>query len=224
MKKIIPLVVMSSLALLNSSYIIKDSPSEIAKQLVFPVTGDQANIGSVWGDERDGGKRRHEGIDIFAAKGTYVVAISDGYIEVIGNDDIGGNNITLQPDDYSWNAYYAHLDKIYVNSGQRVKKGQLIGSVGNTGNAKTTPPHLHFGIYTSSNVAFDPLPYIKTSPKITTPVQADNTEIARAPAPKKQQAPVVKKSSTDKQVETTIKNAAVQVITNAILRKIRIRL
>lgn len=223
MKNILPILVSGSLALFTSSYTTKESPSEIAKQLIYPVTGTKSNIGSVWGDERDGGRRKHEGIDIFAAKGTDVVAISDGVIEVVGNDDIGGNNITLQPHDYEWNAYYAHLDKVYVNPGQRVKKGELIGTVGNTGNAKTTPAHLHFGIYTNSG-AIDPLPYVKTSPKITVPVQPDKTETSKIPAPKQPSGSVSKKSNGNKAAEATIKKTAVQLIAGELLRRIKIRL
>jgi murein DD-endopeptidase MepM/ murein hydrolase activator NlpD len=108
MKIIIPSVTLATIALLSFSFVTKKSPAEIAKELVWPITGTKSTVGSVWGDERDGGKRKHEGIDIFSARGTAVVAICDGYIEVLGNDDIGGLNITLQPYDYEWNAYYAH--------------------------------------------------------------------------------------------------------------------
>ncbi len=197
---------------------LKKSPAEIAKQNVWPVTGTKSTVGSVWGDERDAGKRRHEGIDIFSARGTAVVAICDGYIQVLGNDDIGGKNITLQPYEYEWNAYYAHLDQQYVVAGQKVKKGQLIGTVGNTGNAKTTPPHLHFGIYTN-NGAIDPLPYIKTSPRISAPVQADKMETKTTTTQKKLPTPVAKKSDTGKAIES-----AVLVLTGELLRRIKIRL
>ena len=65
-------------------------------------------------------------------------------------------------------AYYAHLDQQKVKTGQYVRKGQVIGTVGNTGNAKYTPAHLHFGIYKISG-AVNPLPYVKNSKKIVVP-------------------------------------------------------
>lgn len=223
MKKLLPFFALAALSVLTPSYTIsnKEKPSVIAKQLVFPVTGNKSNVGSVWGDERDGGRRKHEGIDIFANKGTPVVAISDGYIEFVGNDNIGGKTVTLQPDDYEWEAYYAHLDQQYVINGQYVKKGQLLGTVGNTGNAKTTPPHLHFGIYMPGG-AVDPLPYVKTSPKLSSPVYVDKTETAKKAPAKKGGA--VGKSNGNKALETAVKQAAVQVITGEIMRRIKIRL
>ncbi|MEO6537227.1 MAG: M23 family metallopeptidase [Ferruginibacter sp.] len=226
MKNILPILFSGTLVIITSSYTTKDSPAEIAKQLIYPVTGTKSNVGSVWGDERDGGKRKHEGIDIFAAKGTAVVAISDGVIDLVGNDDIGGNNITLQPHDYEWNAYYAHLDKVYVTAGQQVKKGQLIGTVGNTGNAKTTPPHLHFGIYTT-NGAIDPLPYVKTAPRLTGPVTVSPEETARnKPAPSSPTGTIGKRTTparrrTDSPTGSIVKNAALQVLTGFLNKKIR---
>jgi murein DD-endopeptidase MepM/ murein hydrolase activator NlpD len=220
MKTCFTFLVLASLAVLTSSYKEVKKPSAIAKELYFPVAGNQSNVGSVWGDEREGGRRKHEGIDIFAAKGTPVVAISDGVIEYTGNDDIGGKTITLQPDDYEWEAYYAHLDVQYVSNGQRVKKGQLLGTVGNTGNARTTPAHLHFGIYTD-NGAVDPLPYVKTSPKITSPVSADKTQTTS-----RSQKPSSTKSTgtVNKQIEKEVKSAAVKIVTGELLRRIKIRL
>ncbi len=58
--------------------------------------------------------------------------------------------------------YYAHLDGFAVESGDKVKKGEILGYVGNTGNAITTPPHLHFGIYAGGPV--DPAPFLKPEP------------------------------------------------------------
>jgi hypothetical protein len=57
--------------------------------------------------------------------------------------------------------YYAHLDKQLVRAGQRVRAGDTLGLVGNTGNARTTAPHLHFGIYRSGQGAVDPLPFVQ---------------------------------------------------------------
>lgn len=141
------------------------SPSMLSKLLAFPVSGFNSKIGSFWGASRDGGERSHKGIDIFARRGTPVVAIADGVIVDKGNTGRGGKVVWLQPDDQPLKAYYAHLDTWKVKKGQRVKKGQVLGTVGNTGNAKTTPAHLHFGIYTKKG-AVNPLPYVKKAKKV----------------------------------------------------------
>ena len=134
------------------------------EELAFPVEGSTSKVGSFWGDGRDAGKRKHEGIDIFAKKGTKVVAVCSGTVST-ANGGIGGKTVWLQSDDFAWSAYYAHLDSQYVFSGQTVKRGDVIGTVGNTGNAKFTPAHLHFGIYTYSG-AIDPFPIVNEAPKI----------------------------------------------------------
>ena len=146
-------------------YYSKDRKPSPLDARVFPVAGKKASVGSVWGDERDGGRRRHKGIDIFAKKGTPVVAIEDGIITEREETKLGGKVLWLRPRGAWWRAYYAHLDEQLVNEGDRVVKGQVIGTVGNTGNAKTTPSHLHFGIYTLSG-AIDPLPIISASPRL----------------------------------------------------------
>ncbi len=138
------------------------------EDLVFPVAGNSSNVGSFWGAVREGGKRKHEGIDIFAKKGTPVVAIADGKITQVTTMPKGGKVVWLRCDDRAWDVYYAHLDKQLVRVGQSVKKGQALGTVGNTGNARTTPAHLHFGIYTHKG-AVDPYPYVKNLQKITDP-------------------------------------------------------
>jgi murein DD-endopeptidase MepM/ murein hydrolase activator NlpD len=126
---------------------------------LFPVKGrtDQA-IGSFWGNARDGGARRHEGVDIFAPRGTPAVAATDGYITRTGESKLGGRVVWLA-DARGQHLYYAHLDKQLVQPGQRVRAGDTLGLVGNTGNARTTAPHLHFGIYRAGG-AVDPWPFL----------------------------------------------------------------
>ncbi len=190
--------------------------SAVAKELVFPVSG-KSNIGSYWGDERDGGQRRHEGIDIFAAKGTPVVAVADGYVVEVTEDGIGGKSVTIQSDDYDWRTYYAHLDEQKVSKGQLVKKGQLIGTVGNTGNAKTTPPHLHFGMY-EGTAAMDPLPYVKTSPRVAAPVKTGAVVYKQT----RTSQPTASKTTRKKgRVPPEIKTAAVNILTGIFSRKVR---
>ena len=125
----------------------------------FPVEGAvRRDIGSVWGDPRDGGRRRHEGIDIFAARGTPLLAASDGRVTRVREGGLGGKQVWLEVPDVG-RLYYAHLDEQLVSTGDRVRAGEVVGTVGNTGNARTTPPHLHFGIYGHAG-AVDPLPFV----------------------------------------------------------------
>ncbi|RYD57955.1 MAG: M23 family metallopeptidase [Sphingobacteriales bacterium] len=141
--------------------------------LAFPIKeGHKANIGSLWGVDRDGGARRHEGIDIFAPLRTPLVAADDGEITRVNENRLGGKVVWLRPKGRSYVLYYAHLDSQIAQPGQLVKRGDVIGLVGNTGNARTTPPHLHFGVYTSGG-AVDPLPFV--NPKVRKPdtIQAD---------------------------------------------------
>src|SRR5690606_37763306 len=126
-----------------------------------PVAKDSKhNIGSFFGDGREAGRRKHEGIDIFAARSTPAVAAADGIISRVGINNLGGKIVFLKPKDRSINLYYAHLDSQLVTAGETVLAGDTIGLIGNTGNARTTPPHLHFGIYTSGG-AVDPLPFVR---------------------------------------------------------------
>lgn len=116
--------------------------------LQMPVVGVQPqNLYDSWHQARDGGRRKHKGIDIFAPKGTAIVAVSDGIISYIGEQPKGGNCLWLTTEDGA-SFYYAHLDRWAPGlfEGMEVRSGDLLGYVGNTGNAKTTPPHLHFAI------------------------------------------------------------------------------
>src|SRR5690606_33068956 len=106
------------------------------------------------------GARKHEGVDIFGKRLTPVVASADGRVTRVGDNRLGGKVVWLRPDDRNLSLYYAHLDSQLVVSGQVVKTGDTLGLMGNTGNAITTPPHLHFGIYTSEG-AVDPLPFLR---------------------------------------------------------------
>lgn len=125
--------------------------------LPFPVPGAPAGrIGSGFGAERDAGVRQHEGVDIFAKVGTPVIAVASGTAEPNTNK-LGGNVVWLQ-DGSRHTYYYAHLDRWAFDTRTDVKMGDVVGYVGNTGNARTASPHLHFGIY--SRGAIDPRPFI----------------------------------------------------------------
>ncbi|RAK03160.1 SH3 domain-containing protein [Larkinella arboricola] len=130
--------------------------------LGFPVQGrDSRQISSYFGASRDAGRRRHEGIDIFAPRGTPALAASDGYISGVGTNNLGGNVVYLSDSRRNQTLYYAHLDSQAVQQGRRVSVGDTVGFIGNTGNARTTAPHLHFGIYSFNSGAVDPLPFVR---------------------------------------------------------------
>jgi murein DD-endopeptidase MepM/ murein hydrolase activator NlpD len=129
--------------------------------LGFPVEGKDARaIGSAFGADRDGGRRRHQGVDIFAPRGTPAVAATGGFVSSTAPNRLGGNVVWLLDPDRRQVLYYAHLDRVVVHAGERVGRGDTLGFVGNTGNAATTPAHLHFGIYVAGEGAVDPRPYI----------------------------------------------------------------
>ena len=116
--------------------------------LAFPVSGKSNKaVQSFFGAERDAGARLHKGIDIFAPRGTPVLAATRGVVRSISPNNLGGNVVWLSDSDRGQTLYYAHLDRHNVLEGQNVNVGDTLGFVGNTGNARTTPPHLHFGIY-----------------------------------------------------------------------------
>lgn len=142
--------------------------------LLNPVAGaSNKSIGSFYGASRDGGKRKHEGVDIFARKGTLVVAPTDGVVTRVGTSKLGGKVVWLQDFKRGHSYYFAHLDSQAVKTGMKLKRGDLLGTVGNTGNARFTPPHLHFGIY--QNRAKDPLHYIQTLDNIVESLPWDTT-------------------------------------------------
>ena len=129
--------------------------------LMFPVLGKTSRaINSGFGDSRDGGRRAHEGVDISAPAGTPVVAVADGAITSVNSTPIGGNVIWQYDAQRNVTYYYAHLKAQIVRRGDRVRAGDVIGTVGNSGNARSTPPHLHFAVYRPGRIAIDPVPFL----------------------------------------------------------------
>jgi murein DD-endopeptidase MepM/ murein hydrolase activator NlpD len=140
-----------------------------AASLLFPVSGATVrNLKSVFGDPRDAGRRTHQGVDIFAARGTQVLAASDGVVVSVGENNLGGQVVWLRDTSRGLTYYYAHLHEQLVRPGARVRAGDALGTVGNTGNARTTAPHLHFGIYARGEGPLDPDAFIR--PIAATPV------------------------------------------------------
>ncbi len=137
---------------------------ETGPSLAFPVEGrDSRAIQSRFGVARDGGRREHHGVDIFAPRGTPVIAATRGVIRSTTPNTLGGIVVWLSDQVANQSLYYAHLDTQVVAPGMRVEPGDTLGFVGNSGNARTTPPHLHFGIYARGEGPIDPFPYIRES-------------------------------------------------------------
>ena len=155
----------------NSSYILRLQPELLSSgeytlsitagpSLAYPIKAPgKDHIKSFWGAEREGGARSHEGIDMFAPFRTPVVAAADGRVTRVNENTLGGKVVWLRLEDKNYTLYYAHLDSQLVTDGENVQIGDTLGLMGNTGNAKSTSPHLHFGIYTYSGPV-DPLPFV----------------------------------------------------------------
>ena len=118
-----------------------------ARALTIPVDGIPATaLVSSFSDARGG--RKHEAIDILAPRGTKVFAVEDGKVAKLFTSDAGGLTIyQFDPGD-RFVYYYAHLDSYAwgLKEGADVKRGDVIGYVGTTGNAPESTPHLHFAI------------------------------------------------------------------------------
>jgi peptidoglycan LD-endopeptidase LytH len=124
-----------------------DVSSLRSRSLVIPVRGLGADdLVSTFYDGR--GSRRHEAIDILASRGTDVLAVDDGKIAKLFTSDAGGLTIYQFDPSETFVYYYAHLDSYApaLTEGAMVRKGDVIGSVGTTGNAPKDTPHLHFAI------------------------------------------------------------------------------
>ena len=108
------------------------------------VHNSDYGIGDVKHQKRGG----HRGVDIFAPIGTPLVSCVNGEIVKIGKTTVGGNRVTIR-DNRGLNYYYAHMDKLQpsLKRGDLVSAGEFIGTVGDSGSAKGTHPHLHFSIY-----------------------------------------------------------------------------
>lgn len=117
--------------------------------LVMPVAGyPVAKLHQDWGDPREGGARRHQGLDIMAPAGTPVVAAFGGTIEKLFESGRGGHTLYIRSPDQRWSLYYAHLQGYApgLAEGELVKQGQVVGYVGDSGNAGAGNTHLHFGV------------------------------------------------------------------------------
>jgi murein DD-endopeptidase MepM/ murein hydrolase activator NlpD len=133
---------------------------------VFPVAGPVEFIDS-WGYPRMMGSPSahwHQGTDIFATAGTPLVASENGVLERVGNASLGGIKLWVVGESGN-EYYYAHLSAFAegVVEGKRVRAGEVIGYVGDTGNARGTSPHLHFEIHPDGLGPANPYPLLKAA-------------------------------------------------------------
>jgi peptidoglycan LD-endopeptidase LytH len=117
--------------------------------LLLPVSGvTAAELADTFTDRR-GTDRLHEALDIMAPAGTPVLAVADGHVEKLFDSANGGLTIYQFEPSGRYVYYYAHLQRYAagLEEGDRVRRGQVIGYVGSSGNASPEAPHLHFGIF-----------------------------------------------------------------------------
>src|SRR5689334_9787600 len=153
------------------AHVARLSMEEPDRKLAMPLEDvAKSQIANTWHAPR-GTDRLHEGQDIFAPKGTPILSATSGYVYNIGENNLGGQTVSVIGAGGRV-YYYAHLDACArgLQVGDRVNTRTVLGYVGTTGNAQGTPPHLHFGIYTSSG-AIDPLPLLsdRKAPPVTAP-------------------------------------------------------
>lgn len=129
-----------------------------ASMLPVPVDGvRRAQLTDSWGSPRPG-RRHHQGIDIFAKRGTPIRSTTAGIVMMVGDNHLGGHVVKVLGPGLEWH-YYAHLDRFAdVQVGEAVDAGAVLGYVGNSGDAITTPTHLHYGIYRRFGGAMNPYP------------------------------------------------------------------
>lgn len=150
--------------------------------MVFPIA-TEARVISDFGDDRDGGARRHKGTDLVADRMAPVVAVADGIVSSVHN--IPAEDccyVTIRHDD-GWSSLYVHLNNdTYpgddglgigvapgLEVGARVIAGQVIGWVGDSGNAEGSIPHLHFELRNPAGYSVDPVPSVRSALRDTEP-------------------------------------------------------
>ncbi|GAF62595.1 peptidase, M23/M37 family [Psychrobacter sp. JCM 18903] len=125
----------------------------------LPSPLPEQHLTDTWGAARSQG-RSHEGIDIFAARGTPIRATTQGIVSKVGENTLGGRVVVVVGPGGAGH-YYAHLeDYADISPNDWVDAGDIIGYVGDSGNAKGTPPHVHYGIYINGS-AVNPYPLLQ---------------------------------------------------------------
>ena len=132
---------------------------ELPTENSLPSPLPERHLTDTWGGARSQG-RSHEGIDIFATRGTPIQATTQGIVSKVGEDALGGHVVMIMGPGGAAH-YYAHLeDYADINANDWVNSGDIIGYVGDSGNAKGTPPHVHYGIYINGS-AVNPYPLLR---------------------------------------------------------------
>ena len=134
----------------------------LRSDLAFPVVGDYSFVDTFLAARMAGTAdvHRHQGIDIFAPQGSPLVAVERGIVVRIGEVRLGGLRLWLIGESGT-HYYYAHLSGFAdVSEGQFVETGHVLGFVGNTGNARSTPPHVHFQVHMDGGAAVNGYPLL----------------------------------------------------------------
>lgn len=157
-----PMISLAAISRSSFSKKVENLSSRPVKNLPVPIPFGVSvdDIDDTWGAARSQG-REHEGTDIFAPRGMLVASPTKAVVYRIGTSGNGGLHVwTINPGNERF--YYAHLDAVYpgLEVGDVLKAGDAIGFVGDSGNAKGTSPHLHWGIYDENWVAINPYPRI----------------------------------------------------------------
>ncbi len=166
-----------------------DAGTEVVRDIIFPVVGT-VRYSDTFGACRSGCSRTHEGEDLMAAKLTKLVATRDATVRWLKDtatpDGSQGNYVMLRDDD-GWEYWYIHINNDSpgtddganpaewrfgpgIERGARVRAGQLVGYVGDSGNAEWTAPHVHFEIRRPDGSVINPNPSLRAAVKLTTPV------------------------------------------------------
>ncbi len=125
-----------------------DASSSLPHDLLIPVSGlSPSSLVDNFNEVHNG--HRHEALDIMAARGTPVVAVDEGNVVKLFNSKQGGLTVYQFNNTRTWCFYYAHLDRYAqeLKEGTLLRKGDILGYVGSSGNASTNAPHLHFTIF-----------------------------------------------------------------------------
>ena len=141
------------------AFLTSEPPTHLS---TLPVQGIvPRQLTDTWGASRSGG-RSHEGIDIFARRHTPVLSATEGFVTSLSPNTLGGTVVWVIGPGRERH-YYAHLESHApdIKVGQWIEAGTVLGFVGNSGNAKTTAPHLHYGIYRMGEGAVNPYPRLR---------------------------------------------------------------
>jgi murein DD-endopeptidase MepM/ murein hydrolase activator NlpD len=166
-------IAMVGMASCQSSRVVRERGQSAMAHLVMPVRGIMPkDLTPNFGNPRDNGARRHEGLDIMAPMDREILAPTGGRIIQRRWNALGGNSIWLEGDDGRF-YYFAHLSKYAsFSEGDRVRVADIIGYVGNTGDAQGKSPHLHFEIHdTRTGPAIDPYPILRQDGVLVMPLQ-----------------------------------------------------